>query len=50
MNRLIKFLNMNQHKISHFEGNEKMLLIHMANGDTIEFYSEKGMVVHHYKY
>jgi Cu/Ag efflux protein CusF len=42
------FLNNNIHDISQFEIKDNYVLIHMKNGDTIEFYS-KDLQMHHYK-
>jgi hypothetical protein len=49
MRDVIKFLNNNSDKVSGFEELPSGFLIHMKNGDTIEFYSESKLTVLHYK-
>lgn len=48
-NNVISFLNANTINISHFEEMAHGLLIHMKNGDTIEFYSDSNVLSFHYK-
>lgn len=49
MDEVISFINANINDISHFEGGGYHVLIHMKNGDTIEFYGNDGILAHHYK-